>query len=94
MTTTILKKILAAASIILIPAIAVSQETADTIPVHELNEVIVRAPKVIRKADMDVYYPSQSAVENSRNGWRSEPSKPQVSPCSSVSTDAKPLSTR
>ena len=45
MTTTILKKILAAASIILIPAIAVSQETADTIPVHELNEVIVRAPQ-------------------------------------------------
>ena len=70
MTTTILKKILAAASIILIPAIAVSQETADTIPVHELNEVIVRAPKVIRKADMDVYYPSQSAVENSRNGMQ------------------------
>lgn len=70
MTTTILKKFLAAASIILIPAIAVSQETADTIPVHELNEVIVRAPKVIRKADMDVYYPSQSAVENSRNGMQ------------------------
>ena len=70
MTTTILKKILAAASIILIPAIAVSQETADTIPVHELNEVIVRAPKVIRKADMDVFYPSQSAVENSRNGMQ------------------------
>lgn len=70
MTTTILKKILAAASIILIPAIAVSQETADTIPVQELNEVIVRAPKVIRKADMDVYYPSQSAVENSRNGMQ------------------------
>lgn len=47
-----------------------AQESADTIAVHELNEVVIKAPKVIRKTDMDVYYPSQSAVENSRNGMQ------------------------
>ena len=40
----------------------------DTIQTHELKEVVVQAPKVVRKADMDVYLPSKSAVENSRNG--------------------------
>ncbi|MDE6649539.1 MAG: outer membrane beta-barrel family protein, partial [Muribaculaceae bacterium] len=33
-----------------------------------LNEIVIQAPKVIRKADMDVYHPSKSAVENSKNG--------------------------
>lgn len=56
------------ASVSIMSAVAVAQETADTIAVRELNEIVVQAPKVIRKADMDVYYPSQSAVENSRNG--------------------------
>ena len=40
----------------------------DSLPVHELHEVVIKAPKVIRKADMDVYHPSESAVEYSRNG--------------------------
>ena len=53
---------------ILIALGAVAQEPADTITTQELNEVVVQAPKVIRKADMDVYYPSQSAVDNSKNG--------------------------
>lgn len=45
-------------------------ETADSIPAQELKEVVIKAPKVIRKADMDVYHPSKSAVENSKNGMQ------------------------
>lgn len=48
--------------------IAVAQEHTDTIASHQLQEIVLQAPKVIRKADMDVYYPSQSAVDNSKNG--------------------------
>lgn len=40
----------------------------DSISGGELREVVIKAPKVIRRADMDVYHPSQSAVENSKNG--------------------------
>ncbi len=54
----------------LTPTISIAQEIADTIPDQELNEIVVQAPKVIRKADMDVYFPSKSAVENSRNGMQ------------------------
>ncbi len=43
-------------------------ETADSIPAQKLQEVVIQAPKVIRKADMDVYHPSKSAVEHSQNG--------------------------
>lgn len=43
-------------------------EKTDTIEAQTLAEVTIAAPKVIRKADMDVYYPSVSAVENSKNG--------------------------
>lgn len=43
-------------------------ESADTIPVNELAEIVVEAPKVIHKADMDVYHPSKSAVDNAKNG--------------------------
>lgn len=43
-------------------------EANDSISAHELQEVVIQAPKVIHKADMDVYHPSQSAVENSKNG--------------------------
>lgn len=45
-------------------------EVPDTILSQELNEVVVQASKVIRKADMDVYHPSKSAVENSHNGMQ------------------------
>lgn len=41
---------------------------ADTTAVQELQEIVVKAPKVIHKADMDVYHPSQSAVDNAKNG--------------------------
>ena len=43
-------------------------EQADTIAAQELQEIVIEAPKVIRKADMDVYHPSKSAVENAKNG--------------------------
>ena len=36
----------------------------------QLQEVVIEAPKVVRKADMDVFYPSQSAVDNSGNGMQ------------------------
>lgn len=36
--------------------------------VQNLNEIVIEAPKVIRKADMDVYHPSKSAVNNSKDG--------------------------
>ena len=43
-------------------------ETSDSIPAQELQEIVIQAPKVIRKADMDLYYPSESAVNHSQNG--------------------------
>ena len=45
-------------------------EALDSISTHELQEIVIEAPKVIRKADMDVYHPSKSAVENSKNGMQ------------------------
>ena len=48
--------------------IAVAQEHTDTIPSHQLQEIVIQAPKVIRKADMDIYYPSQSTIDNSKSG--------------------------
>jgi len=42
----------------------------DTLFEQQLHEIVIQAPKVIRKADMDVYYPSKSAVENSKNGMQ------------------------
>lgn len=40
----------------------------DTTDVEELQEIVVKAPKVVHKADMDLYFPSKSAVEHSKNG--------------------------
>lgn len=53
---------------LLIAFIALGQEITDTITPKQLQEVVISAPKVIRKADMDVYYPSRSSVDNSKNG--------------------------
>ncbi len=39
--------------------------TGDSIAAQALDEIVVSAPKVIRKADMDVFYPSRTAVK----GW-------------------------
>lgn len=45
-----------------------AQGSMDTIAVQELKEIVIEAPKVIHKADMDVYHPSRSAVDNAKNG--------------------------
>ncbi|MDE6270975.1 MAG: hypothetical protein K2M12_09015, partial [Muribaculaceae bacterium] len=55
---------------ILVPVISAAQEIVDSVKTQELKEIVVKAPKVIRRTDMDVYYPSQNAVENSRNGMQ------------------------
>ena len=44
---------------------AIAQDSEDF---KLLEEVVVQAPKVIRKADMDVYHPSTNAVDKSQNG--------------------------
>ncbi len=50
-------------------AITVSaQEQTDSIVGQNLQEIVVEAPRVIHKPDMDVYHPSQSTVDNSKNG--------------------------
>lgn len=51
-------------------AMTVSAKTVgtDTVSTNELAEIVVQAPKVIHKADMDVYHPSKSAVDNAKNG--------------------------
>ena len=64
MTTKILSEAMMATSAILLPAIVCAQEAADTVVARGLDEIVVEAPKVIRKADMDVYYPSRTAVGN------------------------------
>ena len=53
-----------------INSVAFADVSADSVKVHELKEVVIQAPKVIRKSDMDVYHPSKSAVENSKNGMQ------------------------
>ncbi len=70
MTNYNLKKSMMSALAILLPAIATAQEVNDTTGFQELDEIVIEAPKVIRKADMDVYHPSKSAVDNSKNGMQ------------------------
>ncbi len=55
------------ASICTISSFAQTEKT-DSIFSKELEEIVIEAPKLIHKADMDVYYPSQSAVDNAKNG--------------------------
>ena len=45
-----------------------AQTPADSTETQVLNEVVISAPKVIRKADMDLYIPSKSALDISKNG--------------------------
>lgn len=47
---------------------AARSESVDSTQVQQLQEIVIEAPKVIRKADMDIYHPSKSAVEQSKNG--------------------------
>lgn len=50
-----------------LPAAALEQ---DSITSQQLQEVVIEAPRVVRKADMDVYHPSASAVAYSKNGMQ------------------------
>lgn len=59
-----------AVAALLLPAAALAQESVDSIAAQTLDEIVIQAPKVIRKADMDVYLPSKSAVEKSQNGMQ------------------------
>lgn len=68
MKSRIFSKVIKLVVIFLLPVIADAKEKNDTIAVHELSEIVIQAPKVIRKPDMDVMYPSESAVKNSKNG--------------------------
>ena len=60
--------ILTSIAITLASASLSAAEPADTVYSRELDELVIEAPKVIHKADMDVYHPSQSAVDNAKNG--------------------------
>ena len=57
-------------SSLLAPVASAQTETADTTTVRELDEIVIEAPRVIRKSDMEVYHPSKSAVENAKNGMQ------------------------
>ena len=70
MKTTGFRKIMAAVSVILLPAAAPAQESADTAAVQALDEIVIEAPRIIRKPDMDVIYPSATAVGNAVNGMQ------------------------
>lgn len=70
MKTTTLKKIMTAVFALMLPAVTFAQESTDTFSAQTLDEIVIQAPKVIRKADMDVYHPSKSAVEKSQNGMQ------------------------
>lgn len=61
--------VIIAAALSTVCAAAQTQPT-DSVPAQELHEIVIKASKVIRKSDMDVYHPSQSAVENSNNGMQ------------------------
>ncbi len=75
-----MKKIILLSSLALMPFVADARNSdatpadqsaaVDTIAAKELQEIVIEAPKVIRKADMDVYHPSKSAIENSKNGMQ------------------------
>ncbi len=48
--------------------VSAQTEQGDSILEQQLQEVVIEAPRVIRKSDMDMYYPSKSAIEHSQNG--------------------------
>ena len=65
-----MKTSLALIGVVLGSAAAYARTEQPDTPAEELHEMVIEAPKVIRKADMDVYHPSKSAVENSKNGMQ------------------------
>lgn len=65
-----MKRITAFSLIFLHTVMVYAVEPQDTVETQELQEIVIQAPKVVRKADMDVYHPSKSAVDNSKNGMQ------------------------
>ncbi|MDE6382003.1 MAG: hypothetical protein K2L57_03955, partial [Muribaculaceae bacterium] len=66
-----MKTIVAGAAVVCgVLGLQAQTENADSLPAQDLQEIVIEAPKVIRKADMDVYHPSKSAVDNSKNGMQ------------------------
>lgn len=63
-----MKPIVIALLMFLIALLAIAQEPVDSVATKQLQEVVIRAPRVVHKADMDLYYPSRSAVDNSKSG--------------------------
>ncbi|MCH5228103.1 MAG: hypothetical protein J1F16_09885 [Muribaculaceae bacterium] len=57
-------------TLLIVPALcrAQQEEFPDSAATYQLEEVSVQAARVIRKADMDVYHPSQESVNLSSNG--------------------------
>ena len=53
MTMKILNRSMMVAVAIALPAIASAQEPSDSITAQELQEIVIEAPKNIRKPDMD-----------------------------------------
>lgn len=49
---------------------SMAQEPSDSLLAKELQEVVIEAPRVVHKFDMDVYHPSKSAVGISKNGMQ------------------------
>lgn len=45
-----------------------AQTNADTTVSTNLHEIVIHAPKVIHQADRDIYHPSETAVQYSKNG--------------------------
>lgn len=70
MRTNTFGKMMAVVAVSLLPAMACAQESADTTEIETLNEIVIRAPRVVHKPDMDVLYPSAGAVTNSKNGMQ------------------------
>lgn len=60
-TKKLISIVLAAISLLKISAAAEAQESADSVSIQNLEEIVIEAPRVIHKADMDVYHPSRSA---------------------------------
>lgn len=65
-----MKHLSTALFLIALPGLAMAQTASgDSLSISDiqLNEIVVSAPKVVHKADMDVLYPSASAVKASQN---------------------------
>ncbi|MDE6538403.1 MAG: TonB-dependent receptor [Muribaculaceae bacterium] len=70
METKFFRTIIMSVFTLLLSPAALAQENIDSVATRELEEIVISAPKIIRKPDMDLLYPSESAVKNSKNGMQ------------------------